>query len=140
MKVRLLFSGLTNFFKGRETDMTVKELIDKVQEEKPNTFDDAKLVSYVNEIESEVAEQLRLTQTPEYNTEELNKSLLLSYPYNRLYVSYLKAQIDYANEEYASYENNAAQHVQDFRDFTDWVVRTGQAEEKSFANRFRNIF
>jgi hypothetical protein len=48
--------------------------------------------------------------------------------------------IDLANEELASYQNNAAQHVQDFRDFTDWVVRSGVADQTAAYTRFRGIF
>ena len=137
--VELLFSGSAIIF--RRKNMTVYELIKKVKEEKPNTFTDEKLVSYVNEIESEVAEQLGHTSAPVYSVDKIRtSSLLLGNPYDRLYVSYLKAMIDYANEEYASYENNQAQHVQDFRDFVDWVVRTGQMEERSFTSRFSNIY
>ena len=121
--------------------MTVYELIKKVQEEKPNTFSDEKVLSFINEIESEVSEQLGRTSPPVYTADSMRSSeLLIGNPYDRLYVSYVKAQIDFANEEYASYENNAAQHVQDFRDFVDWVVRTGQMEERSFTSRFSNIY
>jgi hypothetical protein len=48
--------------------------------------------------------------------------------------------IDYSNEEYTSYQNNQAQHVQDFKDFVDWVVRTGQAVENPMPKRFRHVF
>jgi hypothetical protein len=48
--------------------------------------------------------------------------------------------IDYDNEEYASYQNNQMQHVQDFRDYLDWVVRTNQDLEEFTPVRFRNVF
>ena len=137
--VELLFSGSAIIF--RRNNMTVYELINKVQEEKPNTFSDEKVLSFINEIESEVSEQLGRTAPPVYTADTMHTSkLLIGHPYDRLYVSYVKAQIDFANEEYASYENNAAQHVQDFRDFVDWVVRTGQMEERSFTSRFSKIY
>lgn len=122
----------------KENSMTIKGLIDKVKEEKPNTFSDAKLLSFVNEIETEVAEQLCEEFTPytAINTTEL----MCPAPYDRLYDSYLKAMIDRANEEYESYSNNQAQHVQDFRDFNDWIVREGVATNHVAPSRFRNIF
>ena len=119
--------------------MTIETLIQKVMEEKPNSFTTAKLISFVQEIESEAAEQLGV-DAPEYTMDSRTTELLVPAPYNRLYVSYLKAQIDYANEEYDSYQNNQAQHVQDFRDFTDWVVRTKQVTESAFPTRLRNVF
>ena len=160
--------------------MTIEQLIAKVAEEKPNSFTEDKLISFVNEIEVEVAEQLNVT-APEYtskyvvadpqpyyatwnngtgwylydNGEYIEQTgeefldgvtyyalavLLAPAPYDRLYVSYLKSQIDYANEEYPSYQLNAEQHVQDFMDFSNWVVRTNQESDHRFPCRFINVF
>lgn len=121
--------------------MTIKTLFQKVSEEKPNAFTDEKLLGFLNEIEIEVYEQLNIQDEFEpYKMRDLERdeSLQLDPPYDRLYVSYLKAMIDYANEEYDSYANNQAQHVQDFRDFVDWTVRTKQMEDWKFPSRFIN--
>ena len=124
--------------------MTLRDLINKISEEKPNSFSEAKLISFVNEVEAEVAEELHMDKedVPVYvyeHDEDLDKVLIVSAPYDRLYISYVKAMIDYTNEEYDSYANNQAQHVQDYRDFVDWVVRTGQAVKTNTVTRFRNI-
>ena len=121
--------------------MTLRELLNKISDEKPNSFSEAKLISFVNEVEAEVAEELHIENVPTYadNHTDLNKNLLVHAPYDRLYISYVKAMIDYTNEEYESYANNQAQHVQDYRDFVDWVVRTGQAARNNAVRRFRNI-
>ena len=124
--------------------MTIRELLNKISKEKPNSFSEAELISFVNEVEAEVAEELHMDKedVPVYVYEhdaDLDKVLIVSAPYDRLYVSYVKAMIDYSNEEYESYANNQAQHVQDYRDFVDWVVRTGQAEKSNAVTRFRNI-
>ncbi len=118
--------------------MTIQKLIAKVKEEKPNTFTDAKLLSFVNEIETEVAEQL--VEEFEPYTAVDTTVLMCPAPYDRLYVSYLKAMIDYANEEYPSYQMNQMQHVQDFTDFINWIVRENVAVEDVIPSRFRNIF
>ena len=119
--------------------MTIQGLINKVQEEKPNTFSNTKMLSFVNEIETDVATQLVVDFTPYLMVDDTE--LMAPAPYDRLYVSYLKAMVDYANEEYASYQMNQMQHVQDFRDFVDWVVRENKAsEEHVLTTRFRNIF
>lgn len=119
--------------------MTVATLLTKIQDEKPNSFEEERLIAFITEIEAEVAEQLRVF-APVYSVDDKNKNLLAPAPYDRLYVSYLKSMVDYANEELASYQNNAAQHVQDFRDFTDWVVRTGRAKPTLAHTRFSGIF
>ena len=126
-----------SFIKGNV--MTIQKLIDKVQEEKPNTFQTDKLIEFINEIEADVAEQINL-DIPSYTEEDMNKDLMAPSPYDRLYVSYLKAMIDYANEEYASYQLNQAQHNQDFTDFVNWIVRTGQSDKSLIPSRFTNVF
>lgn len=119
--------------------MTIQKLIDKVCEEVPNTFGEEKLISFINEIESDVSEQLCVDFETEYTVADMEAELLAPAPYDRLYVSYLKAMIDYSNQEYGSYQNNAAQHTQDFRDFVDWVIRTGRATESVFPNKIINV-
>lgn len=126
-----------SFIKGKV--MTIQKLIDKVQEEKPNTFQTDKLIEFINEIEADVAEQINL-DIPSYTEEDMNEDLMAPSPYDRLYVSYLKAMIDYANEEYASYQLNQAQHNQDFTDFVNWIVRTGQSDKSLIPSRFTNVF
>lgn len=118
--------------------MTIRTLISKLNDEKPNSFGTDRLISFVNEVEAEVAEQLSVEFGTGYTAADMDSDLLAPKPYDRLYVSYVKAMVDYANEEYESYANNQAQHVQDFRDFVDWVVRTGQAVEKLIPRRLRN--
>ena len=119
--------------------MTIQKLIDKVQEEKPNTFQTEKLIEYINEIEADAAEQVNM-DIPVYTAEDLDEELIVPAPYDRMYVSYLKAMIDYANEEYGSYQLNQEQHVQDFSDFLKWAVRTGQTDKYLIPSRFTNVF
>ena len=119
--------------------MTIRTLIEKVQIEKPNSFPDDKLLQFINEVEQDVSEELREDEdfVP---YEEIDDTVLKApAPYDRLYVSYLKAQIDYANEEIESYANNQAQHDLDFDHFADWIVRTRQAEP-DIPSRFKNVF
>ena len=120
--------------------MTIQALINKVQIEKPNSFPDDKLLEFINEIEERVSEELR--EEDEFIPyEEIDDTVLkVPAPYDVLYVSYLKAQIDYANEEYASYQLNAEQHNQDFADFANFVVRTGRSVAVEIPSRFTNVF
>lgn len=117
--------------------MTITELLSLVKEEKPNAFKTSKLLEIVTRIEAEVADQLQ-TDRPIYTDEDMDVELLVPAPYSNLYISYVKAQIDKANEEIESYENNRAQHDQDFRDFVDWAVRERRAYRQP-VTRFRNI-
>ena len=118
--------------------MTITNLINKVKEEKPNTFTNTKLLSFINEVEEDVAEQLQQDFEPYESVDDTE--LLAPAPYDRLYVSYLKAMIDYANEEYPSYQLNAEQHTMDFTDLINWIVRENIIEYSVIPSRFRNIF
>lgn len=127
-----------HFFK--EIKMTIQTLITTVTTEKPNSFGNAKLVGFVNEVEANVAEQLQV-HLPIYTVDDLSKELLAPSPYDMMYISYLKAKIDYANEEYASYQLNAEQYMQDFEDFVDWIVRTKQVQDnRKMPRRFRHVY
>lgn len=122
--------------------MKISELIEQVAEEKPNAFSLDKLVRYINEIEADVQEELDipLAARVEYKVYEDCKDteLIVKSPYSRLYRSFLKAMIDYANEEYQSYENNQAQHIADYHEWIDNLVRTGQT--RRMPTRFKNVW
>lgn len=120
--------------------MKVNELFAKVNNEKPNSFSDADLISYLNEIEADIAEELALYDIPVYTADNMNVELTVPAPYDCVYVSYLKARIDFANEEMDVYANDQAQFVQDYMEFSAWVTRTGQALERKTPRRLRNIF
>ena len=124
----------------KEITMTIQTLVNKVQIEKPNSFPDEKILQFINEVEQDVSEELREEEDFVPYEEIDDTRLKAPAPYDRLYVSYLKAQIDYANEEYPSYQLNAEQHAQDFSDFADFVVRTGRAEVVEIPSRFKNVF
>ncbi len=118
--------------------MTIQTLFDKVNKEKPNSFSEDHLLSFLNEIEAKVAYELIEDFTP---YEEADDTVLKApSPYDMLYVSYLKAQIDYANEEIESYANNQAQHDLDYDSFVNWIVREKVNVESIVPSRFRNIF
>lgn len=122
--------------------MTIRELLNKISEEKSHSFPDSKIIAFINEVEPEVAEQLHAENVPVYTDDpsELDTELLAANPYDKLYVSYVKAQIDFAKEEYASYQLNSEQHDQDFHDFMDWVVRSGQSSVSRKKLRLKNTF
>lgn len=121
--------------------MTLATVIQQVNEEKPNSFKPEKLTGFINEIEAEVQAKFNCDKKfiPYKYNEDGDVELLAPPPYDKLYKSYLKAQVDYANEEYASYQNNQAQHVSDWNSFVDWIVREGKGMNTS-PTRFKHVF
>ncbi len=118
--------------------MKLAEAIERVNTEKPNSFKPEILTEYINEVEARVQDFMRGRVRKRYDyKEDGGKELLVPSPYDVLYVSFLKAKIDYANEEYQSYANNQAQFESDWQDFKDWAVREGEAMN-TLPVRFKN--
>lgn len=114
--------------------MRLSECIEAVNREKPNGFETEDLTRYVNEIEAVVSEYLEIPKDDkgEYDwKEDGHKTMLVPAPYDVLYLSFLKAKIDYANEEYESYSNNQAQFEEDLDEWKKYVVRCGGGQTGS---------
>ena len=45
-------------------------------------------------------------------------------PWDRMYISYLESQMDYANAEYGRYNNSAAMFQAEYDGFANWYNRT----------------
>ena len=116
--------------------MRIREAIDKVDAIKPNAFsieDKVRWLSYVdghikNEtIDSHMEEEPtspliifpeedeEILDVPEdvntrYTTDDLDVQLLAPYPYDELYVAYLKMKIDEENGETQRYNNSATMY------------------------------
>lgn len=125
--------------------MTIESLLDRINEEKPNTFTDEKIISFINEVEMWCGTWLNMDKDdiPVYtdSAEDLAKECLIPAPYDCLYLSFLKAKVDYTQEEYPSYQLNMEQFEQDAANALDWIVRSGQTvERRQMPYRFRNIF
>lgn len=111
--------------------MRLSECIESVNREKPNGFETEDLTRYINEIEAVCLEYLGIPRTDraEYDwKEDGHRMLLVPAPYDVLYLSFLKAKIDYANEEYESYSNNQAQFEEDLDEWKKYVVRCGDGQ------------
>lgn len=54
----------------------------------------------------------------------LDRELLAPEPFDRLYLRWLEAQIDYANQEYTKYNNAMALHLEAWKDLTAWCLRS----------------
>ena len=91
---------------------TVGEIIAHVDEIKPNAFTNARKVEWINELEGRIQMRVFLQSEAEIVTytwsADQNTEVLVDPPYDRLYEIFLAAQIDFANGEYAPYQNTMA--------------------------------
>lgn len=139
--------------------MRLQELLTKVNSEKPNSFSDEYLMKIVNEVEAIVYDYL---ETPEneriYHIEEelhpptdqaqeesededvpgLDGELLIPEPYSVAYESYLRARLDYANEEFDLYANDTAQFNEDLDNYKAYAMRHGLVNTSSLPTQIKN--
>lgn len=120
--------------------MKLTEAIQQVKREKPHSFSEDHCTVFINEVEAMIQEFLGIPKNEriKYDWErDGNKALIVHEPYSVLYISFLKAKIDYVSEEYESYANNQAQFVSDFDEFKAWAIRTDKVR-KTLPSRIKN--
>ena len=96
--------------------MTIKECIDIVDSLKPNQYsipDKVRWLSFIDKIiindvlKTHVGYDGRYDNFTEYSPDKLAVQLIAESPYDRLYIAYLKMQIDGESGEMARYNNSA---------------------------------
>ena len=96
--------------------MTIKECIDLVDNVKPNQYSVEDKVNWLSFIEGIIINDVIKThegykneyeEFDGYSPDKLGTKLIVGYPYDVLYVEYLKMKIDGANGETGRYNNSA---------------------------------
>lgn len=94
--------------------MKLEEAMNQCDNLKPNQYQIADKVRWLNDIESQIKKEIIDTHAnteqiefTEYEMDDLNAELLVTPPYSDLYIKYLMAQIDFCNGEMARYNNSA---------------------------------
>ena len=98
--------------------MTLADLIAYVDQIRPNAFDKEQETGWINEIEHKVYDQVinkavgNITNdpTPYFYDQNAETELLVEDAHKAVYVTYLLAQMDYANMELDRYNADAAMH------------------------------
>lgn len=120
--------------------MTLSDVIRKVKEELPNSFSDDKLTEFVNEIEADIAEYIGNFSWSKYTyANDSEKKLLVRPPYDKLYISYVKAKIDQTLQEYESYANIIAQFNEDYDEYKSYAIREDKIEYP-LPTRIKNVW
>lgn len=96
--------------------MTIRECIDRVDSEKPNQYGTEEKVAWLSFLDGIIINDVLKThegydnQYEEfvgYSADKTNVKLIAGFPYDVMYVEYLKMKIDEENEETARYNNTA---------------------------------
>ena len=117
--------------------MTIIEAINRTDDLKPNNFAQETKIRWLSELDGRIRTEIidayeggEDTPFPGYGEEDLGTVLLVPFPYDDLYVRWLEAQIDYANNEYDKYNNSAAAFNSAYTAFSGQYHRTHMPKGK----------
>lgn len=120
--------------------MTIIGAINRVDELKPNGYTQAQKIEWLSSLDGMIKRTVIDTHeggddihfTP-YNTEtDLDTELLVAAPYDELYIHWLESKIDYANAEYAHYNNSTMRFNDVYADFANDYNRTHMPKGNHF--------
>ena len=116
-------------FLERVKTMNVKECITQIDEIKPNQFDNFVKIGWLNILDGQIeTEILKAHEGYEgefkpYSEDEPDRELLVAFPYDDIYISFLTMKIDEANAELARYNNSAATFNNKLDTYSKWYTR-----------------
>ena len=94
--------------------MTIMDALYRIDELKPNVYSQTEKIKWLSSLDGVIKKQIIDTHEGGENIEfsgytedsDLNTVLLVSAPYDDIYLRWLEAQIDYTNGEYNKYNNS----------------------------------
>lgn len=97
-----------------EVNMTIEQAIAKINSLKPNSYSDMDKVEWLSELDGRIKAEIVDTHEDSedviffgYNEDtDLEIALIVPPPYDDIYIKWLESKIDYANNEYAKYNNS----------------------------------
>lgn len=112
--------------------MTIIEAINNIDAIKPNSFEQAEKIKWLSILDGSIKREIIDTHEGadgvvfngyDGNT-SLDTELLVSAPYDEVYLRWLEARIDHANNEYAKYNNSSVMFNNSYNEFWRYYNRT----------------
>lgn len=116
--------------------MTISEAIAICDAQKPNSYSDADKIRWLSDLDGMIQSEIIDTHETEAGAGEAfagydpdaadvgETILLVPEPYADLYVKYLFSQIDFANAEFARYNNSAMLYNTAYQAYANYYHRT----------------
>jgi hypothetical protein len=120
--------------------MTISEALSRANQVKPNTYADVDKIRWLSTLDGFIKTDIIDTHEGgedvvfngyDENT-NLATELLVPAPHDHIYVHWLEAQIDYANDEYDRYENTMDMYNTAYDNFKKYYNRTHMPKGKKF--------
>ena len=125
---------------NKEDHMTISEALHRADELKPNTYTDLDKIRWLSTLDGLI--KTKIIDTHEggedvtfkgYEVDtELSTELLVPAPYDHIYIHWLEAMIDYANDEYDRYQNTMEMYNSAWNAFENYYNRTHMPKGKKF--------
>lgn len=120
--------------------MTLLEAITRIDALKPNRYSQSEKVKWLSSLDGIIKREIIDTHEGAdtvvfdgYNdTTNLDTELLVPAPYDDIYTHYLETQMDYANAEYAKYNNSLARYNTAYSSFERYYNRTHMPIGRNF--------
>lgn len=107
--------------------MKIRECIDRADILRPNDVPDELKVDALMRLDTELAD---LIDSDSHLAGD-DTELIVPFPYDALYISFMKAYIDNAQEDSELYANDYAEYIADENKFKAWYSRNFQRKQIS---------
>ena len=116
---------------------SIKEIIARVDLNKPNAFDEPRKLAWIAELDGWIALdilRMNITQVQQLlytHPTDLERAPLLTFPHDGLYDLWLGAKIDFENGEYTKYQNTMEMFNAAYDNFNHWFIVTYEPAQRA---------
>jgi hypothetical protein len=119
---------------------TVAKVIAKLDKLKPNAYDNPTKLSWINEVEERIYQDIILRKkVAEDEVEEVftvftdatddERELVVESPYLDVYFQYLSSKVDYHNQDFGLYNNSTSIFNKTLQDYAAYYRRNNRAKD-----------
>ena len=110
--------------------MTPNKVIETVDGLRPNSYTEEQKLSWISDLDGMVKRLVIQDDEviPYSYPEDMDRELLIPYPYDRLYTMYVESMIDFYNREFGNYNNSALMFEQRFTEYKKAYIREHRAK------------
>ena len=120
--------------------MKLMEVLYRIDEVKPNSFSQSEKIKWLSALDGFIKSEIIDTHEggdglmfSGYNEDtELDTELLVTAPYDDIYIRWLEMQIDYANGEYGKYNNSKTMYTEAYSALANHYNRTHMPKGTKF--------
>ena len=109
--------------------MTIREIIEHIDENKPNAYSDKQKLHWIALLDGKIAADLMMMAPEEIRNlfdykypEDMEREPLITFPHDDIYPAWLECKIDREDHEDSRYQNSVAVYNAIWEDFACWFL------------------